>query len=166
MKLASLVGASIRQDLLSQMERIEHFQTNWIWYNSWIYSIIWSWHSGWVRLPMFAWERGSDNQTCTRCCHTHPLSKPNLISASTNRALKRQEFCSFYRIHVPKTLRFVNKFDPVPRLLHSKTCRVKDDADFFHMMLGKLIAFPQARLAGGEYAPWKSKKLLKGACDL
>jgi len=75
--------------------------------------------------------------------------------------LKRQEFCSFYRIHVPKTVRFVNKFDPVPRLLHSKTCRVKDDADFFHMMLGKLIAFPQARLTGGEYAPWKSKKLSK-----
>eukprot|EP00434_Breviolum_minutum_P020240 symbB.v1.2.017848.t1/scaffold1401.1/size121277/1 len=62
-----------------------------------------------------------------------------------------KEFCSFYRIHVPKTVRFVNKFDPVPRLLHSKTCRVKDDADFFHMMLGKLIAFPQARLTGGEY---------------
>lgn len=31
MKLASLVGASIRQGLLNQMERIEHFPTNWIW---------------------------------------------------------------------------------------------------------------------------------------
>ena len=166
MKLASLVGASIRQDLLNQMERIEHFQTNWIWYNSWIL----------LHHIDLGIQAGSGCQCLhesvvptTKIAHVAAIGtflQSNLIRPSTNRALKRQEFCSFYRVHVPKTVRFVNKFDPVPRLLHSKTCRVKDDADFFHMMLGKLIAFPQARLTGGEYVPWKSKKLLKGACDL
>eukprot|EP00438_Fugacium_kawagutii_P020185 Skav220561 [mRNA] locus=scaffold761:350387:356858:+ [translate_table: standard] len=63
-----------------------------------------------------------------------------------------KDFARHYRSRVPKTARFINKFDPVPRLLHSEAMgSLKDDADFFHLMLGKVVKFPQSRLAGGEY---------------
>lgn len=62
-----------------------------------------------------------------------------------------EDFARFYMQQVPQTCRYVNKFDPVPRLLHN-SARPRDDADLFHWMLSKLIKSPQAQLAGGEYA--------------
>lgn len=48
---------------------------------------------------------------------------------------RRQDFARFYMQQVPQTCRYVNKFDPVPRLLHN-SARPRDDADLFHWMLG------------------------------
>lgn len=60
-----------------------------------------------------------------------------------------EDFCRFFRSKVHRNARFVNKFDPVPRVpLGAGAWR--DDADVLHQLISLVLKAPQERLACGD----------------
>lgn len=62
-----------------------------------------------------------------------------------------QEFRNAYRGTVGRTLRFINKFDPVPRLPPSTEDAIVNDADAFHAGIATLLGAVTTRAGAAGY---------------
>eukprot|EP00927_Polykrikos_kofoidii_P026606 TRINITY_DN23660_c0_g1_i1.p1 TRINITY_DN23660_c0_g1~~TRINITY_DN23660_c0_g1_i1.p1 ORF type:complete len:466 (+),score=93.46 TRINITY_DN23660_c0_g1_i1:78-1475(+) len=60
-------------------------------------------------------------------------------------------FVEKYKMRVDRTARFVNKFDPVPRLPPSSSDEIKDDADAVFGLASKLLHMPMKALGATGY---------------
>jgi len=61
------------------------------------------------------------------------------------------DFVASYTSSVPRTLRFITKFDPVPRLPPSDSDPINNEADLLHKGIGFVLTRPQTMLGAKGY---------------